>query len=103
MEEMNYNPGSTLRTSSGRKTGLVGVIVPSLEHPFFARMMRCIEFELSRHDYKCIACNTIDLSLIHIFTISQSRMVAHEKFSPTKGVQRPAAMDFIVMTGFFAS
>ena len=48
MEEMNYNPGSTLRTSSGRKTGLVGVIVPSLEHPFFARMMRCIEFELSR-------------------------------------------------------
>ena len=36
-------------------------------------------------------------------TISQSRMVAHEKFSPTKGVQRPAAMDFIVMTGFFAS
>lgn len=61
MEEMNYNPGSTLRTSSGRKTGLVGVIVPSLEHPFFARMMRCIEFELSRHDYKCIACNTIDI------------------------------------------
>lgn len=35
-------------------------------------------------------------------TMSQSRMVAHEKFKPTNGVVRPAAMGFMVMTGFLA-
>ena len=61
MEELNYTPVTAAKTQAGRKTGFVGVMVPSLEHPFFARIMRCVEFELSRHNYKCIACNTIDI------------------------------------------
>ena len=61
MEELNYKPAPAVKTQAGRKTGFVGVMVPSLEHPFFARIMRCIEYELSRHNYKCIVCNTIDI------------------------------------------
>lgn len=61
VDEMQYDPGNTPKIQSRKKTGLVGVMVPSLEHPFFARIMRCMEYELSRHSYKCIACNTIDI------------------------------------------
>ena len=60
-QELNYKPAPAVKTQAGRKTGFVGVMVPSLEHPFFARIMRCIEYELSRHNYKCIVCNTIDI------------------------------------------
>lgn len=61
IEELHYVPPAPAKISKQKKTGFVGVVVPSLEHPFFARIMRCIEYELSRHNYKCIACNTIDI------------------------------------------
>lgn len=38
MEELNYKPAPAVKTQAGRKTGFVGVMVPSLEHPFFARI-----------------------------------------------------------------
>ena len=37
MEELNYKPAPAVKTQAGRKTGFVGVMVPSLEHPFFCQ------------------------------------------------------------------
>lgn len=60
-DEMGYKPSDLAKNLSRKRTGIVGVIVPNLEYPFFAKMMRCIEFELSKYNYKCMACDTIDI------------------------------------------
>lgn len=61
VRELGYTPNELAKHLFKNKNGIVGVMVPNLEHPFFARMMRYIEMELSKHDYKCLACNTIDI------------------------------------------
>lgn len=61
VEELGYKPSDLAKNLARKRTGLVGVMVPNLEHPFFAKMMRYIELELSKYNYKCVACNTIDI------------------------------------------
>ncbi len=61
VKEVGYTPNELAKQLFRNKNGIVGVMVPNLEHPFFAKMMRYIELELSKHNYKCLACNTIDI------------------------------------------
>jgi LacI family sucrose operon transcriptional repressor len=61
VEELGYKPNELAKQLFRNRNGIIGVMVPNLEHPFFAKMMRYLEMELSKHDYKCLACNTIDI------------------------------------------
>ncbi len=61
VEELGYTPNELAKQLFRNRNGIVGVMVPNLEHPFFAKMMRHIEVELSKYDYKCLACDTIDI------------------------------------------
>jgi LacI family sucrose operon transcriptional repressor len=61
VEELEYMPNELAKQLFRNRNGIIGVMVPNLEHPFFAKMMRYIEMELSKHDYKCLACNTIEI------------------------------------------
>lgn len=60
IEEIGYIP-TKQAAKNNRKTGLVGVLMPDIEHPFFARMMRCLDEELTGFGYKCLLCNTINI------------------------------------------
>lgn len=61
VEELGYTPNELAKQLFHNRNGIVGVMVPNLEHPFFAKMMRHLEVELSKYDYKCLACDTIDI------------------------------------------
>ncbi len=59
-QALKYTPNELARQLLKKKNHIVGVMVPSLEHPFFARLMRYFDIELAKMDYKCMVCNTID-------------------------------------------
>lgn len=59
MKQLNYQPNSLARSLQGKKTRLIGAIVPSLTNPFFAELVSRIEELLNRKDYKLILCNAV--------------------------------------------
>ena len=60
--KLNYTPNELARNLYHNKTGIVGVIVPDLDHPFFASLVKYIEMELYEQGYKTMICNTVGIS-----------------------------------------
>lgn len=58
-DEIGYEYDSAVRFPG--RAGIIGVIVPFLEHPFFSRMTECLESELFRRGYRCLLYNTCNL------------------------------------------
>lgn len=58
MEELNYKPNELARSLLKRRTCMIGVIVPSIVHPFFAQVVHDIELSASRQGYKTLLCNS---------------------------------------------
>lgn len=58
MQEMNYSPNEVARSLSMKHTKIIGIIVPSLTHPFFANIVNCVEAQASRQSYKLMVCNS---------------------------------------------
>ncbi len=61
-KKLNYTPNELARNLYHNRTGIVGVIVPDLEHPFFASLVKHIEMELYEQGYKTMICNTVGIS-----------------------------------------
>lgn len=61
VEEIGYKPSAIATNMVKKRTGIIGVMVPNLEHPFFAKIMKHIENELYKQGYKCLICNTLDI------------------------------------------
>lgn len=61
-KKLNYTPNELARNLYHNKTGIVGVIVPDLEHPFFSSLVKHIEMELYEQGYKTMICNTVGIS-----------------------------------------
>lgn len=57
MKKLNYHPSSLARSFKMRRTNLVGLIVPMLEHPFYSRLATTIETQLFENNYRAIICN----------------------------------------------
>ncbi|AYW44747.1 LacI family DNA-binding transcriptional regulator [Tetragenococcus koreensis] len=58
MGELNYQPNSLARSLQGKNTQLVGLIFPTIAHPFFAELVEQLETKLFEHGYKTILCNS---------------------------------------------
>jgi LacI family transcriptional regulator len=54
MKEVNYQPNLAARALSTGRTGLIGLIVPDLVHPFFAQVAKAISARLSSQSYSLI-------------------------------------------------
>ena len=61
VEEIGYKPSAIATNMVKKRTGIIGVMVPNLEHPFFAKIMKHLENELYKQGYKCLICNTLDI------------------------------------------
>lgn len=59
-KELNYYPSEVARSVSSNKTFIIGLIVPTTNHPFFGELVHYIERNLSRHGYKLMICNTLN-------------------------------------------
>lgn len=60
IREMDYIPVKP-KTKNGKRAGLIGIMIPDIEHPFYAKVMRCLDEELMRFGYKTMLCNTINI------------------------------------------
>jgi len=58
MKELDYQPNELARSLSMKKTYIIGVIVPSLLHPYFSEVVNYLEFYASRAGYKVMLCNS---------------------------------------------
>ncbi|QAV22875.1 LacI family DNA-binding transcriptional regulator [Proteus hauseri] len=58
VEELDYIPDTWLRNLYQQKSAVVGVIINSLEYPYFATVTRFIEQKLAENGYSMMLCAT---------------------------------------------
>lgn len=56
MAEMNYQPNELARSLFRQRSNIIGVIVPSAEHPFFGKLLQSIEKHASQAGFKIMLC-----------------------------------------------
>ena len=58
MAKLNYVPSEMARNLSLNRTNTIGVIMPSLSHPFFGEVVEALEAALYERSYKMMLCCT---------------------------------------------
>ena len=58
MEELNYQPNEIARSLLRRKSNIIGVIIPTVSHPFFGELTNYIEYYAYSNGYKVLLCNS---------------------------------------------
>ncbi len=62
IHKLNYTPNELARNLFRNRSGIVGVIVPDLDHPFFSSLVKNIEMQLYKQGYKTMVCNAVGVS-----------------------------------------
>lgn len=62
IDSLNYKPNELARNFSLNRTGIIGIMLPNIEHPFFAKFLKCAEIELYKNNYKVIVCNAAEIT-----------------------------------------
>lgn len=52
MKELNYQPNEMARSLSKQKSNTIGIILPNIEHPYFAKVLSRLEREAAKQDYR---------------------------------------------------
>lgn len=58
MKELDYRPNELARSLTKRHTNMIGIIVPSVAHPFFSQVVNELEMAASASGYKTLLCNS---------------------------------------------
>ena len=58
MEELNYQPNEIARSLTRKRSMMLGMIIPTIAHPFFSEMANAIENYASSIGYKLLICNS---------------------------------------------
>ena len=59
IRELHYIPNERARNLSRKQTGIIGVLIPDFQTPFYASFLRQVEMELYNHGYRTMVCNTV--------------------------------------------
>lgn len=62
IRELDYTPNELARNLFHNRTGLIGVLVPNVDHPFFSSYVQRVEETLYKEGYKTLLGNTIGKS-----------------------------------------
>ena len=54
MKQLNYQPNEMARALSKQQSNVIGLIVPHITHPYFAKMINAIEEAASRSNYRIL-------------------------------------------------
>ncbi|SLE61138.1 LacI family transcriptional regulator [Mycobacteroides abscessus subsp. bolletii] len=60
MKTLGYRPNAIARSLQGRKSQLIGLVFPSVAHPFYGEIAYRLESHLADAGYKTILCNSGD-------------------------------------------
>lgn len=63
MEQLNYRPNEMARSLLRKKSNLIGLIIPTVAHPFFAELTNYIEYYAYKLGYKILLCNSYQDSI----------------------------------------
>lgn len=58
MKKLNYQPNEMARSLSKQQSNTIGLIVPHIMHPYFAKMISCIEAAAYRNGFKVLLFNS---------------------------------------------
>lgn len=58
MEELNYQPNEIARSLTKKDTNCIGIVVPSIQHPFFSSVLSSLECHAAKRGYKIMVCNS---------------------------------------------
>lgn len=58
MKQLNYQPNELARSLFKKKSGLIGLIIPNVSHPYFAELTQFIELYAYAAGFKVILCNS---------------------------------------------
>ncbi len=58
MKELNYQPNELARSLSKQRTNTIGIIVPHIVHPYFAKLISSLENAAADKGYKILLCNS---------------------------------------------
>lgn len=58
MEELNYQPNEIARSLMRKRTMMLGMIIPTIAHPFYSEMANYIEDYAASFGYKLLICNS---------------------------------------------
>ncbi|WP_438317459.1 LacI family DNA-binding transcriptional regulator [Candidatus Caldatribacterium sp. SIUC1] len=58
MKELNYQPNEIARSLLRRRTNILGIILPTVVHPFFSELAFFIEYYAYEYGYKVMLCNS---------------------------------------------
>lgn len=58
MNQLGYQPNEIARSLTKQKSNTIGVIVPHISHPYFAKLISNLENESAKKGYKIILCNS---------------------------------------------
>jgi len=56
MQELNYQPNEMARSLSTKRTHIIGLVVPTLNHHFYSALTSAIEHSCAEHGYKLLVC-----------------------------------------------
>ena len=59
IRELHYIPNERARNLSKKQTGIIGVLIPDFQTPFYASFLRQVEMELYNYGYRTMVCNTV--------------------------------------------
>lgn len=109
VQELGYRPNAVARSLQQRKTNLVGIIFPSVAHPFYGQLVAEIEARLADRDHKVLLCDSddhpererqqLDMLLAHqvdgVITGAHSNIVTEfsARGSSLVTVDRPGSVD----------
>lgn len=59
VDKVGYVPNDIARSLQNQKTNFIGLIVPSISHPFFAELIHWTESYAHSKNYKLLLCNSL--------------------------------------------
>lgn len=62
VQALNYTPNELARNFYRNQSHIIGIVIPDMEYPFFAKLSKFIEMQLYDLGYKTMICNTIGIS-----------------------------------------
>jgi len=58
MKELDYQPNEIARSLSRKKSNIIGLIIPTIGHPFFSELSFYLEYYAYKEGYKLMLCNS---------------------------------------------
>ena len=58
MEQLNYQPNEIARSLLRKRSNIIGLIIPSVSHLFFAELTEKIEYHAYENGFKVLLCNS---------------------------------------------